>query len=386
MESSITASENVNSKITYFVYVDGDHGSMDSSQDTKWSDKSKDSFRSNSTLNSIMNEAVGFLSRASEGGRLIEANNGHIMYVPDVNEDESHKSDANDESQKSSNSTSKSSLGEIVGLLSRASEGGRTLETDNTHMMNVLGANEDKNHKSDSSDESEDSSKSNSTLSSIMNEAVGFLSWASLGRHLVKVDNEHIVHVRDVNERKSHKTDPSGEFKDSLSENTNLKSTLDEKDCFLSGASEEGHMIEADDRHIMTVRGANKDKSHKSDNSDRAEDSSKSNSTLKSIMNEAVGCLSRTLEEGRLIETDKGHIMYVQGVDAGSNKDKSHKSESSDRSKDSSKSNASLNSIMNEAVGFLSRTSNEGRLIEADDGSILYVGSVNNSLNNSLGR
>jgi hypothetical protein len=126
----------------------------------------------------------------------------------------------------------------------------------------------------------------------------------------------------------------------------------------------------------MNVRGVNEDESHKSDSSDKSKDSSKSKSTLNSIMNEAVGFLSRTSEGGRLIETDTRHIMYVRGV----NEDMSHKSESSDRSKDSSKSNSTPNSIMIVAVGFLSPTSGEGRLIKVDDRPIMKAQGVHEDM------
>ena len=187
------------------------------------------------------------------------------------------------------------------------------------------------------------------------------------------------MHVGDGNDRKIHKLDSSGESKDSLIENLSLKSITDETDGYLSRASEEGHLVEADGRQIMNVQG-DSEYSHKSDYSDEMKNSSKSNSALNSIMNEAVGILSQTWEDRRLVEADNGNIIYTQGVDKGTNEDKSHRSESSDESKESSigESTTSLDSIMNEAVGFLSRTSDEGRLIEADDGRGLYVRGVNN--------
>jgi hypothetical protein len=64
---------------------------------THSNDVSEDSSESNTTMNSIMEEALGFLSRRADEGLWIEANDGQKLFVRCVNESEGHKTDSKGE-------------------------------------------------------------------------------------------------------------------------------------------------------------------------------------------------------------------------------------------------------------------------------------------------
>jgi hypothetical protein len=119
---------------------------------------------------------------------------------------------------------------------------------------------------------------------------------------------------------------------------------------FLSRRADEGLWIEADDGQKLFVPCVNESEGHKTDS--------------KGENNKAAGVDLRSTEaalkskgESKATLTNGRHV----------NKDMSPRTDSSNVSKDSSKSSTMMNSIMEDALCFLSRRVDQGLRIEADD-------------------
>jgi hypothetical protein len=78
----------------------GQDVSNSTSPKTHSNDASKDSSESNTVMNSIMEEALGFLSRRADEGLWIKADDVQKLFVQCVNESKGHKTDSKGENNE----------------------------------------------------------------------------------------------------------------------------------------------------------------------------------------------------------------------------------------------------------------------------------------------
>jgi hypothetical protein len=196
-------------------------------------------------------------------------------------------------------------------------------------------------------------------LGSIINEATGFLSLASEDGRWIPEEGSVKNKLDDTTFQRDTRIELNGTSR------VNAKAV-----CKCESISNDTlHVDEADGTHgSESSYQLTQEESEKS--SDETTYTSVSSVKYKE---EIVVHLAGPPVERRLIAREDGHIMYGQEV----NEDMSRKTDSSDVSKDSSESNATMNSIMEEALGFLSRSAEEGLWIKADNGQMLFVRCVN---------
>jgi hypothetical protein len=282
----------------------GRHVNEDVSPKTDSSDVSKDSSESNMTMNSIMEEAFGFLSSRADEGLWIEADDGQKLFVRCVNESEGHKTNSKGENNESSGVDLRSAKAALM-----SNEETKDTLTDGRHVK------EDMSPKSDSSDVSEDSSESNTTMNSIMEEAFGFLSRRTDKGLWIEADDGQKLFVRCVNESKGHKTDSKGENNEAVrvdlrSTDAALKSNKERKDTFRVEAAD---VFEGSESSNSSDSSEGSCQTGSNDSSLSSDDTTiKSDSTLGSIINEAIGSLARASEGGRLITAEDGSVMYIR--------------------------------------------------------------------------
>jgi hypothetical protein len=211
-----------------------------------------------------------------------------------VNESEGHKTDSKGENN------------EAVGVDLRSTEAAlksngesKATLTDGRHV------NEDMSPKTDSSDVSKDSSESNTTMNSIMEEALGFLSRRADEGLWIEADDVQKLFVRCVNESEGHKTDSKGENNNAVG--VDLRSTEDTFRVEAADVFEGSKSSDSSDSSEGSCQTGSNDSSLSSDDT-----TIKSDSTLGSIINEAIGSLARASEGGRLITAEDGSLMYIR--------------------------------------------------------------------------
>jgi hypothetical protein len=206
----------------------------------------------------------------------------------------------------------------------------RSESSDESSQDSSQNSSDDTTHKCESSNESQNSSEINADDTPYQSDASVEVNETFRADAVCKIDSDKVC--EDTFEVDAYDGTQGSESSDELTQNlsgnssddtTHLSECSDESK-FLPWASLEGRLIETKVGQSMFRRDVNEKMSPKSDSSDVSKDSSKSNNTIDSIMEEAFGFLSRTAEEGLWIEADDGKMLFVRCVNAS----KGHKTDS----------------------------------------------------------